>query len=113
MNCGDIYLVSFPFTDNSTAKVRPVLIVSSDSFHAGEDVIVVPISSKSGPNDRLCLRIDQKDREFQDTGLRVASIVKWTKPFTISKRVVLRRLGALRGDRLREVRERIQSLFRD
>jgi len=30
---GDIVLVSFPFTDQSTTKKRPALIVSSDSYN--------------------------------------------------------------------------------
>jgi len=30
---GDVLLVPFPFTDQSTAKRRPAVVVSSDAYH--------------------------------------------------------------------------------
>ena len=43
---GDIVLVPFPFTDLSSAKQRPALVVSADAFNSiRDDVLVASITS--------------------------------------------------------------------
>ena len=42
---GEIILLSYPFTDLSTQKVRPALVVSSDDGKY-DDIFVVPMTSK-------------------------------------------------------------------
>ncbi len=52
---GDVVLVPFPFTDLSTTKQRPALVVSSDQFNATRnDVLVAAITSQKAP---LLLRL--------------------------------------------------------
>ena len=49
MNCskGDVILLPYPFTDLTTAKVRPAVVVSSGQGKY-EDLFVVPITSRTG-----------------------------------------------------------------
>jgi mRNA interferase MazF len=42
----DIILVPFPFTDLSSAKRRPALIVSPDSYNVGKDVVITYVTSQ-------------------------------------------------------------------
>lgn len=43
---GDIVLIPVPFTDLSSRKRRPVIVVSSDAYNAlGSDMIVVAMTS--------------------------------------------------------------------
>ncbi len=43
---GDIVLVSFPFTDLTSSKRRPALVLSPDSFNAaGEHLVLAAVTS--------------------------------------------------------------------
>jgi mRNA interferase MazF len=44
---GDVVLVPFPFTDLTSAKQRPALVVSADAFNSTrDDVLVAAITSQ-------------------------------------------------------------------
>jgi mRNA-degrading endonuclease toxin of MazEF toxin-antitoxin module len=113
MNRGWTCLVEYPFTDGTGAKVRPVLVVSRDEFNKGEDVIVVPISSRPDKSDPYAIYIDEHTSVFSKTGLRYSSSVKWSKPFTIGKSLLIRRLGVLDEPTLRLVVASILTVFCD
>lgn len=62
--CGDIVLLPFPFTDLTTTKQRPAIIISSDWFNQNrQDLIVVAITSqipiKLNEEDLLLSESDQ------------------------------------------------------
>lgn len=54
MRLGELWLVNFPFTDGSSTKLRPVLLVSSDKFNVGGDVVVVPIRRYFSDGSAIC-----------------------------------------------------------
>ena len=57
---GDIVLVSFPFTDLSSSKRRPALVVSPDSFNdTMQDLVLAAITSQGAVDGALT--IDQGD----------------------------------------------------
>ena len=111
MRCGEIILLEYPFTDDSGSKWRPALIVSAERFNQGEDVVVVPISSRLPDDDRYEYVVRRDDEYFDQTGLRFPSSIKWTKPLTISQRLAKRRLGALPGAPLSAIIEHLRSMF--
>jgi|SRR5579862_2755256 len=60
-NRGDIVLVSFPFTDLSSSKRRPALVVSPDAFNrAMQDVVLAAITSQ-GADEASALTIEPGD----------------------------------------------------
>jgi mRNA-degrading endonuclease toxin of MazEF toxin-antitoxin module len=111
MNQGDVCLTQFPFTDGSGWKPRPVLIASSDGYNGGQDVVVLPISSRPAPHDRFSILLDSQSRDFGPTGLRQTSSIKWTKPMAIAKSKITRRLGAVTTRTLGDVRHKLTDLF--
>ena len=77
MNCGDLVLVSFTFTDQSSHKVRPALVVSRDEVNTGEDFVVVPLSSRISEQPDWSVVIDERSEAFAATGLLGSSAVRW------------------------------------
>jgi mRNA interferase MazF len=108
---GDILLLEYPFTDTAGSKLRPALVVSGNAFNQGDDVVVVPISSVESGDPRYAFPLRDVDPFFGATGLRASSFVKWTKPITISRRVVKRKLGVLAAPVLAQVQANIGAMF--
>jgi mRNA interferase MazF len=89
----DIVLVGFPFTDLSTTRVRPALIIGRV---AGDDLILAFITSRAtGADPRATCRIGPGDAEFARTGLTVESRIRLDRLATLHRRLVLRRLGQI------------------
>lgn len=107
---GRLLLVTYPFTDQTAAKQRPVLVISAIQFNSGEDIVVLPVSSRSG-NESFGFKIASTEPYFPQTLLRTASVVKWTKPMTISSKVVSRRLGIVPPAILKQIQELVRSVF--
>lgn len=94
LNKGDIVLVQFPFTDLSQTKLRPALILYSNS--ATNDITLCFISSQNVNNlTSEEFAIKDSDTEFSDTGLRISSKVKVTRIATLNNSLIVRRLGKL------------------
>ena len=89
---GDVILVPFPFTDQSAAKQRPAVVVSSTRYHDERpDVILMAITSQlRSPQPPLDLAI----AEWKTAGLLKASAIK--PVITTAERTLVRRkLGRL------------------
>jgi mRNA-degrading endonuclease toxin of MazEF toxin-antitoxin module len=100
---GEVLLASYPFTDHSTAKLRPVVVVSEARFNHGGDFVALPISSQIESTGQFGYVIRDSEPYFARSGLRRSSTVKWTKPMTLNHVVIQRRLGRLPGDVVREI----------
>ena len=86
---GDVVLVRFPFTDLSTTKKRPALILSSAGFTSRQgDVVVLALTSQPQRDGRLRLT------HWQSAGLPKPTWVK-TVIGTFASALVLRRIGRL------------------
>jgi len=90
---GEIWLVRFPFTDLSSAKLRPALAWANHE----EDVIVLGIFSRlpAGPPRKTWLLIDESDTAFGQTGLKKTSLLKAEKIAIVHETVFQRKLGKL------------------
>ncbi len=108
---GDILLLSFPFTDLQTRKVRPALVVSSDSFNrVNQDAVFVFITTKeySSPFD---IRIDETHPGFQKTGLKASSTIRTSKLMCLEHKLARRRLGYADKSILRGTNTALITLF--
>ena len=106
---GDIILVSFPFTDLTSTKRRPALVLSPDSFNAlKQDLILAPITSKLVPDVHA---IVLEDHDFKDGRLPKRSQVKLTKVFTIHSALVVKRICGLKPEKMNLVLESVRTFY--
>ena len=90
-------LVSFVFADESGSKLRPAVIISSQSYHRGRrEVIVAAITS----NVNRRLPGDHALAEWKSAGLLFPSLATGILR-TIKGSMVQRRLGSLAASDLR------------
>lgn len=110
-NPGQVVLIPFPFTDFTTVKQRPALIISSASFNRlHRDVIVVAITSQN-PFDLQTDELTLTERSQKSAGLPKPSKVKAGKIITIEHRLIRKMLGAISTDSLDEIIKRVYSIL--
>ena len=81
----DVVLLPVPFTDLTSRKVRPAVVLGQAPRH--QDLFIVPISSQL-PNTDYALA------DWQAAGLNVACGIK-AQLATVEERLVVKRLGQL------------------
>lgn len=102
---GDVVLVPFPFSDLSTKKVRPAIIVSGSLYNDSKpDLILAALTSKvasaTGPLDYVL-------SDWQAANLHYPSALKPVL-FTLDPARVLHCIGALTPRGLAEVDQRLR-----
>ena len=84
----DVILVRYPFTDLSSSKVRPAVIISAP--HISEDVFIVPLTSKTAsllPGEFVL-------EYWKAAGLNVTTAVKHGI-YTVNKSMIIKKIGKL------------------
>jgi mRNA interferase MazF len=101
---GEVVLVPFPFSDLTTTKVRPAVVISGSLYHATEpDLLLAALTSRvsaaTGPLDYVL-------SDWQAAGLRFPSAFKATL-VTLEPSRVIHRVGTLTSRDLAEVSRRL------
>ena len=89
---GDVVLVPFPFSDQTTTKKRPAVVISSDAYNnISSDIVIMAITSQTEKTIGIgeCLIAD-----WQGAGLLRPSAIK-PAISTIEQALVLKKLGRL------------------
>lgn len=91
-NRGDVVLVPFPFSDQSSSKKRPAIVISSIAHNAtSRDIVIMAVSSQT---QRPVSVFEFLINNWQEAGLLKPSAAK-AAISTIDSSLVIRRLGAL------------------
>lgn len=100
---GDIVLVPVPFTDQTTSKRRPAIVVSANWYNKTRaDTVLVPITStvhKSLQREEFLIR----GSEVQRAGLYKESVAKCGAIFTVRQKLILKRIGTMSSGTLRQI----------
>ncbi len=87
-NPGDIILIDLAYSDQSTTKKRPALVLLDEQ---DEDVVVARITSVYRPDNRYNYQINN----LTTTGLHIPSCIRFSKILTVHKNNIIRALGKL------------------
>jgi mRNA interferase MazF len=105
---GDVVLVPFPFTDQTSIKKRPAVVVSSAFYHQTHaDIILMAITSQ---RQAIAFANNLNINDWQGAGLLKPSTVK---PIisTVEKKLVLKKLGSLQQEDLDELQKVLQLIL--
>jgi mRNA interferase MazF len=105
-NCktGDVLLIRFPFTDLTSHKRRPVLVVSPSEFSTQYgDIVVVPLTGRAQGNE---VHLEK----WREAGLAKPT---WLKALiaTVAESLVEKRLGKLHEEDQSKVASVLRTLI--
>ena len=110
-NQRDIVLVPFPFSDLSGQKVRPVLILSNDTYNQrSADVVVCGLTTNLRPAP-YALLIDITDVELPGT-LRHKSKIKADTIASLEQSILIKQIARLKSAVFQRVITAIEDLIR-
>ena len=105
LRAGVVVLVRFPFSDLSSSKLRPALVVAPAG---GADWVLCQITSKPYSDPRA---VALTSASFSEGGLPQESFVRPGKLFTATESIVVRQVGQLRTEAHRRVVESVVMLI--
>jgi mRNA interferase MazF len=102
---GDIVAVSFPFSDGSTVKKRPALVIGRSDIN---NVLLCPITSKPGRDKEIKL----EDRDFRVGKLNLSPcFIRPNIIATVDVGNILRLIGSVKDEKLNEVIDKIIEIL--
>ena len=105
---GDIVLIPIPFTDLSSQKRRPVIVVSNDAYNRKTmDIVVVAMTSNPAVVD-YSFTITSSDLERGK--LNRPGKVRVDKIYTLSQSIVVKTFGRTNSIVLDRIRSTLQNL---
>lgn len=108
---GDVVLVPFPFTNFSSAKQRPALVVSGDAFNATRDDVLVAAITSHVPATLAADECMIPAGELAACGLLKPSILRLSKLVAMHQQLIIKRIGALPAPTLAQVMAQMRQLF--
>lgn len=105
----DIVLIPIPFTDLTSQKKRPAIIISSDKYNeTNEDIVVVALTSNiESRNFTITLTAD----DLEDGVLKVTSMIRVDKIYTLNKSIIIKTFGRVKPDILAKIKDSILKLI--
>lgn len=104
----DVVVVPFPFTDRSTTKRRPALVLSDAKYfnkRVGQSVLAMITSARNSD-----WPLDVEIQDLDSAGLPSASVVRM-KLFTLDDQLVVRKAGTLAENDRKVVIATLRQLF--
>ena len=99
---GDIVVIPFPFSDLSSSKRRPAMVLADLK---GYDVILCQITSRINQDN---YSVSLNDKDFISGSLNKPSNIRPNRLFTAEKSIILRKVGTVKPQTFNKV---VKTLF--
>ncbi|MFN2423904.1 MAG: type II toxin-antitoxin system PemK/MazF family toxin [Cryomorphaceae bacterium] len=101
---GDIILIPYPFTDLSSTKQRPAVVISKDSINKQNYIVAKITSVNRGDEFSFPISPSDIDRE-----LKYDSEVRTNEVFTVNQSIIIKRFASFNGDTLKRLTEAVKD----
>jgi mRNA interferase MazF len=106
---GDILLIPVPFTDLTSTKKRPVLVLSNDKYNdKTNDILVAAITSNISEKD-YAVMITETDLDIGE--LKVDSCIRVDKIYSLSQAIVISIFGKANSRIMNIVKDKLDYLI--
>ena len=102
---GDIVVVPFPFSDLTGKRRRPALVITNLK---GDDLILCQITATRSDQYSISLT----DTDFKKGSLKRDSFIRPNKIFTADIHIIIRKIGNIKKEKIREVIDRIIQIIK-
>lgn len=107
----EVLLVPIPFSDLTSRKVRPVVVLSNDSYnHSGPDLLVGGITSNVYPRPYT---VELDTPQLEQGAIRHPSMVRADTIFSIDQAIILKSIGVVNRPTFEQIRRQVHDLTRD
>ena len=103
---GAVVLVTFPFSDLSQSKLRPAVVLAD--VGRGDWILCQITSNSYGDSQAITLT----NANFDTGSLLVASYARPGKLFTANSNLMVRQVGTLKADMLKQIVETVINILR-
>lgn len=105
----DLVLLSFPFSNLKSSKVRPTVVISNDFYNKkSADIIVVPVTTNLNLKEHVILLTNENlesGRLIKDSKIKVDRIM------SIDKKIVRMKIGRVNTGVLGRIRNELLTLL--
>lgn len=107
----DLLLVPFPFSDQSGRKIRPVIVISNESFNEiSDDVLVIGVTSNIS-KDKYTISLTNNDLE--EGKLTTLCCIKVENILKIDKDLIIKKIGRIKREKLNRIIDKIIEIIKN
>jgi mRNA interferase MazF len=103
MNKGDIILIPFPFTDMTSTKLRPAVVLIETNY----DLTVSFITTQMKWREATDIELFPSNK----SGIKKVSLIRLSKMATVDKSLAIGKIGELQQVEMRELNVKLKRLF--
>ena len=103
---GDVIVLPFPFSDLSSSKKRPALVLATLT---GENIIVCSITSQHRTGNKYSIKLETSD--VKNGSLKQASYIQPDVIFTADSMMVSYKIGELSNEKMLLVTNTLIKIF--